>query len=99
MVNKTYVCSCGKDISYGDIYGTGVYSSNSNICTAALHAGVLKKGVPGQVEFEPTASPPVFRGTTQNGIKSLVIPHPYNNPFGPGAYRIKPAQKDTSEAH
>jgi hypothetical protein len=92
MINKTYMCSCGRDIAYSEIYGTDVYSMNSDICTAAVHAGVIQKRMPGRVVFETMDSPPVFKGSTRNGIKSLPLPHPFTRTTGPGAYRVRPSQ-------
>ncbi|MBV8523432.1 MAG: hypothetical protein JOY71_15130 [Acetobacteraceae bacterium] len=92
LTNKTYVCSCGREISNREIWGTEVYTSSSDICTAAVHAGALTKGISGRVVLETMNSPPVFKGTTRNGITSHVLAHPYDNPIGPGAYRIRPVQ-------
>jgi hypothetical protein len=81
-----YVCACS-GASSGTIYGTDVYTNDSNICQAAIHAGVLKKGVPGRVSVRMVASPRVFKGTTRNGIKSEVWVKPT-----PHAFEIAPAQ-------
>jgi hypothetical protein len=75
-VGRTYVCSCPPSASDGTpagaIYGSLVYANDSNICTAAVHAGALKSATAGRVLVQMMESPPVFKGTTQNGIKSEV---------------------------
>lgn len=79
----------GKTFAYrvtgrGDsfIWGTGIYTSDSTLAMAAVHAGVLKLGETGVVRVTIVPPPPVFAGSTQNGISS--------SPYGPfsGAYQI-----------
>jgi hypothetical protein len=75
-IGKTYACACPASASVdspaGAVYGTLVYAYDSNICSAAVHAGVLKAATSGRVSVEMVDSPPVFKGTTQNGVKSEV---------------------------
>jgi hypothetical protein len=78
---NTYACMCPSNPPPATIYGTAVYSNDSNICVAAIHAGVLRKGVNGQVVLQVVSSPPVFRGKTQSGIKSEVWPKPTASAF------------------
>jgi len=68
--NNTKVsCSCGP-ASTSYVWGTGVYTDDSRLCTAAVHAGVIPLSggsivatiLPGQDHYD---------GTTQNGITSL----------------------------
>jgi hypothetical protein len=75
-LGKTYQCSCPPNAadgsSAGAVYGSLVYANDSNICAAAVHAGVLKPATAGSVTIKMIDSPPVFKSTTQNGIKSEV---------------------------
>ncbi len=77
-LGKTYSCACPEsalpDISAGSapIYGALVYTGDSNICIAALHAGVLKPNLAARIAVVMVDSPAVFKGTTQNGVKSQV---------------------------
>ncbi len=75
-IGKTYACACppsaSADAPAGAVYGTLVYAYDSNICAAAVHAGALKAATAGRVSVQMVDSPPVFKGTTQNGIKSEV---------------------------
>src|SRR5262249_23617549 len=54
----------------GSLWGTGVYTSDSLLAAAAVHAGVLKPGQTGLVKVTIVAPPPTFAGSTQNGIRS-----------------------------
>lgn len=75
-LGKTYVCSCPPSAADGSaagaVYGSLVYANDSNICSAAVHAGVLKSTAAGRVLVQMTDSPPVFKSATRNGIKSEV---------------------------
>jgi Ca2+-binding EF-hand superfamily protein len=66
----------------GGIWGTGVYTADSRLATAAVHAGALKAGQTGTVRVRIVAPPPAFEGSTANGVTS--------GGFGqfPGAYRV-----------
>ena len=75
-IGKTYACACPPsstaDSPAGAVYGTLVYAYDSNICAAAVHAGALKAATAGRVSVQMIDSPAVFKGTTQNGVKSEV---------------------------
>jgi LCCL domain len=84
-IGKTYACACPPsalaDSSAGAVYGTLVYAYDSNICAAAVHAGALKAATAGRVSVQMVDSPPVFKGTTQNGVKSEVWASPSTAAF------------------
>jgi hypothetical protein len=67
----------------GTIYGTGTYTTDSDIATAAVHAGLLKDGEKGVVQVTIIESPNQFAGTAANGITS--------NSWGsyPAAYTLR----------
>jgi hypothetical protein len=62
----TFVCSAGD--GRAAVYGTDVYTAESGVCAAAIHAGVLKLGQAGAVTivFGPAAES--FRGSERNGV-------------------------------
>jgi hypothetical protein len=66
----------------GAVWGTDVYTSDSSLEAAAVHAGVLRPGQTGVVRVTIVAPPPVFGGSTRNGVTSM----PFNG--FPGAYKI-----------
>jgi hypothetical protein len=66
----------------GTIWGTGTYTSDSPLATAAVHAGVLKDGQTGVVKVTIVAPPPNYQGTTANGVTSS------NYDAWPGAYQV-----------
>lgn len=52
----------------GSVWGTEVYTYDSDLGTAAIHAGVLKPGQRGIVKVTMVKSPESHRGSTQNGV-------------------------------
>ena len=55
----------------GLVSGTNVYFYDSLIETAAVHAGLVKRGEKAVVSVTIIACPPSGVGSTQNGVKSL----------------------------
>jgi hypothetical protein len=66
----------------GQVWGTKVYTSDSRLAAAAVHAGLLKAGQTGLIRVKIVAPPPTYEGSTRNGVVSA--------PYGawPGAYRF-----------
>ena len=66
----------GKTFTYkvtgagGSVYGTDVYTLDSSLAAAAVHAGVVKMGATGIVRVKIIESPESFVSSTRNGITS-----------------------------
>ncbi len=54
----------------GPVYGTGTYTTDSDLATAVVHSGILKDGEKGVVTVTIVQSPNQFAGTTANGVTS-----------------------------
>jgi hypothetical protein len=52
------------------VTGSGPYTDDSSICTAAVHAGVLHAGSGGDVEIEIRPGLPAYAGSERNYIRS-----------------------------
>jgi len=63
-------CYCPPLTGFGNIWGTGVYTNDSHLCTAAVHSGVITASAGGEVSYTilPGRSP--YCGSTQNGVTS-----------------------------
>lgn len=63
-------CACDAPATgRGSVWGMGVYTGDSSICRAALHAGaVTRQG--GQVTVVPEAGRAAYPGSTRNGVSS-----------------------------
>ncbi len=65
------------------VYGTDVYTDDSVLAAAAVHAGVLRDGEKGVVRITVLPGQARYEGSRRNGVASL--------PYGPwtGSYRIE----------
>jgi hypothetical protein len=70
----------------GNVWGTDVYTDDSSICEAAVHAGMITRGEGGVVRFEVLGSQPSFSGTERNGVTTM------RYPSWPGSFRFLPAE-------
>lgn len=63
-------CTCTAEASAtGSVWGTGVYTSDSRICRAAVHAGIIQ-ATGGVVGVVPVPGLPGYVGTAANGVTS-----------------------------
>lgn len=54
----------------GTVWGTDLYTTDSFLPAAVIHAGLLQAGQTGIIKVTIMASPPVFVGSARNGINS-----------------------------
>jgi hypothetical protein len=59
-------CSCASGAA-GSVWGTGVYTTDSSICGAAVHAGAVPASG-GIVTVKKTAGCPSYTGGAANGV-------------------------------
>jgi len=52
----------------GEVWGTGVYTDDSRLAAAAVHAGVLKKGETGVIKVTILAGQASYTGSTENEV-------------------------------
>lgn len=73
---------------HGALWGTEVYTSDSWLATACVHAGLLRPGETGTVKVTIASPPPVFNGSTRNGVSSGSWTTGWS-----GAYRVELIRK------
>ncbi len=61
------LCTCAPGAGGGSVWGSGPYTADSSICTAALHAGVLGRGG-GAVQVIPRPGQSSYAASTANGV-------------------------------
>jgi hypothetical protein len=69
QIGKTFVFRVTGSAT-GSVWGTDVYTADSNLATAAVHAGVLKSGQTGVVRVQMVAGLQSYAGSTRNGVTS-----------------------------
>jgi hypothetical protein len=57
--------------TFGTVYGTDTYTSDSSIATAAVHAGVLRVGQTAVVKVTMVQPLSVYQGSKRNGVTTL----------------------------
>jgi len=66
----------------GSVWGTDLYTTDSNLASAAVHAGALKPGQTKVIRVKIVGSPPAFPSSSRNGVTSSAYG------FYPGAYQV-----------
>jgi hypothetical protein len=81
QIGKVYVFTVTGAVN-GTVWGTDVYTLDSHLPTAAVHAGVVKPGKTGVVKIKILPALPAFTGSMRNGVSTL--------DYGafPGAFQI-----------
>jgi cytoskeletal protein RodZ len=64
----TYKFECPPGGSPGTVWGSDIYTADSSVCTAAVHAGKITLDKGGTVTIEFTAGRQTYGATTRNGI-------------------------------
>lgn len=64
---KAFSVTCPVNCKTGSVWGTDLYTTDSSICVAAVHAGVIgANGGPVKVTLKP--GKPSYTGTARNGV-------------------------------
>jgi hypothetical protein len=66
----TYTFECPPDGTASAVGGSDIYTADSSICTAAVHAGKITLADGGDVTIEYRPGRPTYGATTRNGITS-----------------------------
>ena len=68
----TFVCPANppEDQRTGTVWGTDIYTDDSSVCRAAVHAGKITYAAGGSVTFELLGNRSNFVGSTRNGVTS-----------------------------
>jgi hypothetical protein len=62
-------CQCAPDKLNGPLYGTRIYTTDSSVCAAALHVGVIRQSG-GVVTVKAAPGCLAYLGSTNNGLTS-----------------------------
>ena len=69
-LGAVFTVTCPGGCTAQGIWGTDVYTTDSAICTAAAHAGVIKLADGGAVKVTVVKSLPSYKGSERNGVSS-----------------------------
>jgi hypothetical protein len=65
-----YSCPANGTATAESVYGTDLYTDDSSVCTAAVHAGLITLSRGGEVTIEIRPGAATYTGSTRNGITS-----------------------------
>lgn len=69
-IGQTYRFKCPSGGKEGSVWGTDIYTLDSSICNAAVHAGKFTRESGGSVMIELRPGESSYKGTARNGIKT-----------------------------
>src|SRR2546423_76291 len=65
-----FLFTCPAGGTAGSVWGTGIYTDDSSVCTAAVHAGTITFAGGGLVTIEMRDGMAAYQGSTANGVTS-----------------------------
>lgn len=71
QLGKRIVFKCPAQGTLSTVWGTDVYSDDSSICTAAVHAGLISLDDGGVVKITILAGAQSYHGSTREGVSTL----------------------------
>jgi len=63
-------CTCDADHAGGALWGSGIYTTDSNPCAAAIHAGVIKADTGGKITMKAAKGCSSYVGAKKNAVTS-----------------------------
>src|SRR5262245_42143928 len=67
-VGETYHFQVTGNSAGGSVWGSGIYTDDSSLAMACVHAGILKNGETGVVKVTIIAGQNAYTGSTANGV-------------------------------
>lgn len=70
QIGKQLAVTCEPGFSLASVWGTDVYTDDSDICSAAVHAGMISQAGGGTVVIAIAEGQPGYVGSERNGVTS-----------------------------
>ena len=74
QVGDSHTLECSAGGTFDQVWGTGTYTADSSICTAAVHAGVITQEDGGEVSVTVVEGLDEYEGSTAHGVTSMDYP-------------------------
>jgi hypothetical protein len=71
VIGERFTFICKARLQLVSVWGTDVYTDDSPICSAAVHAGVIKQDEGGAVTLQILPGQSSYEGSTRNGVESI----------------------------
>jgi hypothetical protein len=69
-LDQDFTYNCTPNGTIGSVHGSDIYAINSSICSAAVHAGVIKTKEGGRIQIKIRPGEKFYNGTARNGVVS-----------------------------
>lgn len=69
-IGKSLIWDCPPNCAAGSVWGTNDYTADSNVCSAAVHSGLIKVEKGGRFKITYTKGKKKYKGSEKNGITS-----------------------------
>ena len=70
-IGQTFMYNCSPNGTFDTVWGTDVYTDDSSICTAGVHAGKITRTAGGTVTIEIRPAQSSYAASTRNGVTTL----------------------------
>ncbi|WP_395857063.1 LCCL domain-containing protein [Cystobacter fuscus] len=87
-------CYCPPLSSFGSLWGTGVYTSDSHLCTAAVHSGVISASAGGNVSYTILPGRDAYCGSTHHGVSSSNYGS-FGGSYSVGGTDLRPIERES----
>ena len=74
FVGAQYEYNCPAKGTPAGVWGADIYTDDSSVCTAAVHAGLITLAKGGEVTIQMVDGQPSYRKSTRNGIRTNAYP-------------------------
>lgn len=69
-LGASFTVTCPANCAMGVVWGTDTYTTDSSVCMAAIHAGVIPKDKGGAVKVTVVKGLDKYAGSDRNGVKT-----------------------------
>jgi LCCL domain len=70
-LGESFEYGCTPNGTFGDIWGTDIYTDDSSVCTAAVHRGLITREDGGSVTIVIRPAMASYTGSKRNGVTTL----------------------------
>jgi predicted small lipoprotein YifL len=69
-IGQTFAYNCSPNGTLDTVWGSDIYTDDSSICTAGVHAGKITRTAGGTVTIEMRPAQTTYASSTRNGVTS-----------------------------
>lgn len=78
---QQFSIDCAPGFALDSVWGTDIYTDDSDVCTAAVHAGVITQAAGGTVTYEIRPGQKSFASSTRHGVTTMAYNGTWDGSF------------------